>query len=211
MSLLRRLLRPRVVFLAAFLTALSLAAAKAALATFVSANCNYNAPTPSSNMYRDGSVTVALVARYEGYHWGGGCWNDNDVDEGPNEPLQTSSTGGEGGDCSGLTFKVWRESLNTGDGGHYQWGRLRNVHGPYTAADFKAGVGVPNATYSKADAIVMDAFASSTHIGMVYQRATSGADQIVEAKCEACGTNIFTRTYRSDSSYGGVRRMGWTG
>jgi len=99
MSLLRRLLRPllrpRVVFLAAFLAALSLAAAKAALATFVSANCNYNAPTPSSNMYRDGSVTVALVARYEGYHWGGGCWNDNDVDEGPNEPLQTSSNGGE--------------------------------------------------------------------------------------------------------------------
>ena len=205
------LLHPRVVFLVAFFVALSLAAAKAALATFVSANCNYNAPTWSPNMYRDGSVSVALVARYEGYHWGGGCWNDNNVDEGPNEPLQTSSTGGEGGDCSGLTFKVWRESLDTGDGGHYQWGRLRNVHGPYTAADFKAGVGVPNATYPKASAIVMDAFASSTHIGMVYQPLTSGADQIVEAKCEACGTNIFTRTYRSDSSYGGVRRMGWTG
>src|SRR5439155_24580049 len=90
------LLRPRLAFLAAFLVALSLVAAKAALATFVSANCNYNAPTPSPNMYRDGSVTVSLVARYEGYHWGGGCWNDNDVDEGPNEPLQTSSTGGEG-------------------------------------------------------------------------------------------------------------------
>src|SRR5207244_11901988 len=103
------------------------------------------------------------------------------------------------------------DALPICDGGHYQWGRLRNVHGPYTAADFKAGVGVPNATYPKADAIVMDAFASSTHIGMVYQRGTSGADQIVEAKCEACGTNIFTRTYRSDSSYGGVRRMGWTG
>src|SRR5207237_8205744 len=67
--LLRPLLRPRVVFLTAFLAALSLVAARAALATFVSANCNYNAPTWSPNMYRDGSVTVALVARYAGYHW----------------------------------------------------------------------------------------------------------------------------------------------
>jgi hypothetical protein len=182
------LLRPRAVFCAAFLVALSLAAAKAAFATFVSANCNYNAPTWSATMTRDGSITVSLVARYEGYHWGGGCWNDNDVDEGPNEPLQTYSSGGEGGDCSGLTFKVWRESLDTNDGGHYQWGRLRNVHGPYTAAAFKAGQGMPNATYSKVDAAVMDAFASDFHIGMIFQRATSGADQIIEAKCEACGT-----------------------
>jgi hypothetical protein len=57
----------------------------------------------------------------------------------------------------------------------------------------------------------MDAFASSTHIGMVFIRSLYGGDQIVEAKCEACGTNIFYRTYRSDSSYGGVGRWGWTG
>jgi hypothetical protein len=57
----------------------------------------------------------------------------------------------------------------------------------------------------------MDAFASDSHIGMVFSRETTGADQIVEAKCELCGTNIFTRTYRGDSAYGAVRRMGWTG
>jgi hypothetical protein len=57
----------------------------------------------------------------------------------------------------------------------------------------------------------MDAFASGTHIGMVFQRSLYGGDEIVEAKCEACGTNIFYRTYRSDSSYGGVGRWGWTG
>src|SRR5205085_6142395 len=147
------LLRPRVVFLSAFLVALSLVAARAALGAFVD-QCNYNAPTPSPYMTRDGSLTVAIVAMYEGYHWGGGWWNDNDADEGPNEPLQTVSSGGEGGDCSGLTFKVWRESLDKNDGGHYQWGRLRNVHGPYNAAMFKAGDGVPNAAYSKVDAAI---------------------------------------------------------
>jgi hypothetical protein len=64
---------------------------------------------------------------------------------------------------------------------------------------------------AKATAGVMDAFASSTHIGMVFTRSLYGGDQIVEAKCEACGTNIFYRTYRGDSAYGGVGRWGWTG
>jgi hypothetical protein len=46
---------------------------------------------------------------------------------------------------------------------------------------------------------------------MVFFRSPYGGDQIVEAKCESCGTNIFYRTYRSDPSYGGVGRWGWTG
>jgi hypothetical protein len=33
---------------------------------------------------------------------------------------------------------------------------------------------------------------------------------IAEAKGEAYGTNIWTRTYRGDSSYSGVRRTGWS-
>jgi len=65
------LLRARVVFLLGFLAALSLVAARAALGAFVD-QCNYNAPTPSPYMTRDGSLTVAIVAMYEGYHWGGG-------------------------------------------------------------------------------------------------------------------------------------------
>ena len=174
-------------------------------------NCNYNAPTPSSVMYRDGSVTVALVARYEGYQWGGGCWNDNDIDQGWGDPPGDINTHGEGPDCSGFTFKVWRESTNKDDRGSYQWGRLRNVHGPYTAYAFKVGDGAPNETMSKTYASVMDALASTSHIGMIYARETTGADQIIEAKCEACGTNIFTRTYRGQTEYSGVRRIGWTG
>jgi len=65
-------------------------------------------------------------------------------------------------------------------------------------------------TYAKSALIKMDALASSTHIGMIYAVNADGSDQIVEAKGEAYGTNIWTRTYRGNSSYGGVRRVGWS-
>jgi hypothetical protein len=177
---------------------------------FVADNCNYAAPTPTSYITRDGSATVALRGRYEGYQWAGGCWNDNDRDDSPNDPTQDSGTGGEGGDCSGFTFKVWRESLNESDAGFYQWGRLRFVHGPYTAARFKSGSGAPHTTLAKSAAIRMDAFASEGHIGLVYAKNADGSDQIIEAKGEAYGTSIWTRTYRGSSSYSGVRRLGWS-
>jgi hypothetical protein len=193
--------------------AFTLAAAGTASAyhtRFVADNCNYAAPTPTSHITRDGSAAVALRARYEGYQWGGGCWNDNDRDDSPGDPGEDAGTGGEGGDCSGFTFKVWRESTNQSDGGYYQWGMLRYVHGPYTAAAFKAGAGAPNVTASKSGLIRMDALASSGHIGMIYATNPDGSDQIIEAKGEAYGTNIWTRTYRGNSSYGGVRRLGWS-
>jgi hypothetical protein len=55
----------------------------------------------------------------------------------------------------------------------------------------------------------MDAFASTKHIGMIYAPNADGTDQIIEAKGEAYGTNIWTRSYRGSSSYSGVRRLGW--
>lgn len=177
---------------------------------FVADNCNYAAPTPTSYITRDGSTTVALRARYEGYQWGGGCWNDNNRDDSPGDPMGTPGTGGEGPDCSGLAFKVWRESESTSNAGFYQWGLLRFVHGPYTAQSFKNGAGAPNVTLAKSSAIRMDAFASDGHIGLVYAKNADGSDQIIEAKGEAYGTNIWTRTYRGSSSYGGVRRVGWS-
>ncbi|MGH3136944.1 MAG: hypothetical protein ACRDPV_10690 [Gaiellaceae bacterium] len=200
-------------FLACFVTTFVLTSAGTAAAYhthFVANNCNYAAPTPTSYITRDGSATVALRARHEGYQWSGGCWNDNDRDDSPNDPTSDPATGGEGGDCSGFTFKVWRESLNEGDAGFQQWGMLRWVHGPYTAARFKAGHGAPNVTVSKSTLIKMDALASEGHIGMIYAANADGTDQIIEAKGEAYGTNIWTRTYRGDSSYGGVRRIGWS-
>jgi hypothetical protein len=177
---------------------------------FVEDNCNSAAPTPTPYITRDGSAAVALRARYEGYQWGGGCWNDNDRDDSPNDPHEDPATGGEGGDCSGLTFKVWREPLDTGDAAFHQWGLLRWVHGPYTAAAFKAGAGAPNLTASKSSLVKMDALASDGHIGLVYALNPDGSDQVIEAKGEAYGTNIWTRTYRGSSSYGGVRRLGWS-
>lgn len=200
-------------FLCLLVASLALAAAGTAGAyhtRFVAQNCNYAAPTPTSYITRDGSTTVALRARFEGYQWAGGCWNDNDRDDSPNDPPENPSTGGEGPDCSGFTFKVWRESTNDADGGFYQWGKLRYVHGPYDTTRFKRGDGAPNTTISKSSAFRMDALSSLSHIGLIYARNADGTDQIIEAKGEAYGTNIWTRTYRGSSSYSGVRRIGWS-
>jgi len=178
---------------------------------FVAQNCHTNPAQQVSYITRDGSIAVALKARYEGYQWGGGCWNDNNVDDSPNDPPGDGGAGGEGGDCSGFTFKVWRESETESDAGFWQWNKLRKVHGPYTAARFKDGDGAPNVTSSKSGLIKMDALASTGHIGMIYATNADGTDQVIEAKGEAYGTNIWTRTYRGSSSYSGVRRTGWSG
>lgn len=65
-------------FVLAFAAACSLAAAGTASGYhthFVADNCNYNAPQPTSYITRDGSATVALRARYEGYQWAGDAWS----------------------------------------------------------------------------------------------------------------------------------------
>jgi len=186
------------------------ASASAYHTRFVALNCSTSAGDPTPYITRDGSITVALRARFEGYQWGGGCWNDNDADDSPGDPPEDPNTGGEGGDCSGFTFKVWRESETESNAGFYQWNKLWKVHGPYTAAAFKNGTGAPNVTISKSSAIKMDAFASANHIGMIYARNADGTDQVIEAKGEAYGTNIWTRTYRGDPAYSGVRRTGWS-
>jgi hypothetical protein len=203
-----------IAFAATFAVAASLAAATGAWAyhtRFVANNCNHNAPQPTSYFTRAGSIHVALHARYEGYQWGGGCWNDNNIDDSPGDPTEDPNTGGEGGDCSGFTFKVWRESTNEGDSGAYQWNKLRVIHGPYTAVRFKNGDGAPNVTYPKSGLIRMDALAGYHHIGMIYAVNADGSDEVIEAKGEAYGTNIWTRTYRGSSAFGGVRRLGWSG
>ena len=204
--------RTGVAFLGCFLVAFVLSGVTSAhIASFQSENCNTAVAQPSAALTRDGALNYAYVAAHEGYQWGGGCWNNNDVDDAYGDPVGTASTQGEGGDCSGLTFKTWRESENTGNAGHYYWAPLRNVHGPYTADAFRNGYGAPNGTLFKSTAGAMDGFASPTHVGMIFFPATVGGDDIVEAKCEYCGTNIWYRTYRGDSSYGGIRRIGWTG
>ncbi|MFT4287974.1 hypothetical protein [Nocardioides sp.] len=60
---------------------------------------------------------------------------------------------------------------------------MRDIHGPWTAADFKAGVGIP-VTKGKgySDTYQMDAFVSDDHIGMIYEEQSDGYDRIIEAK-----------------------------
>ena len=86
-----------------------------------------------------------------------------------------------------------------------------DVHGPYTAADFKAGAGAEH-DGRQANTTYMDAFAASNHIGMIYWENTAyNQDRIIEAKCEACGTGTWPRTYRGNPDYSGVRRLYWAG
>jgi hypothetical protein len=61
-------------FVVAFLMSAALTSAGTAAAyhtRFVADNCNTAAPTPTPYITRDGSATVALRARYEGYQWAG--------------------------------------------------------------------------------------------------------------------------------------------
>jgi hypothetical protein len=152
----------------------------------------------------------AYIVAGEGYQWGGGCWNNDNVDNSPGDPPGDPNTRGEGPDCSGFTFKAWHERSETYDPWfrYHYW--LQNVHGPYTAAGFKYGNGAANTTVAKANTMVMDALASTYHIGMIYWPNTSyNHDLIVEAKCEACGTGIWARTYRGNPDFTGVRRLYW--
>jgi len=83
--------------------------------------------TCNSGYFNDNPVTraaardYAYVAAAEGYQWAGGCWNDNNRDDSPGDPPEDPNTLGEGGDCSGLTFKSWWERSETGD----PWFRYR--------------------------------------------------------------------------------------
>ena len=157
------------------------------------------------------SRNYAYSAAAEGYQWGGGCWNTNDRDDSPGDPPGNPNTRGEGPDCSGFTFKAWYERAETPDPWFRYHSLMQNVHGPYTAADFKYGVGAPNITVAKANTIFADAFASSSHIGMIFWAHTGyNEDRIIEAKCEACGTGTWPRTYRGNPDYGGARRLYWS-
>ena len=58
---------------------------------------------------------------------------------------------------------------------------------------------------------VADAFASTSHVGMIFWAHTGyNEDRIIEAKCEACGTGTWPRTYRGNPDYSGARRLYWS-
>ena len=181
-----------------------------ARASFVSNNCRTNHASDDHHRRKD-ALAYAIVAKGEGYEWGGGCWNDNNRDDTPNVP----DSNGEGPDCSGLTFKSW-ELRKPGDNRYTYYDKLENVHGPYTTYDYHS----PASTYpfiklrdkSRYTTIYMDAFAKNGHVGLLSNRVSpsSNTDYIIEAKGDASGTGEWLETYRYDSSYVGVRRKNWT-
>jgi len=164
---------------------------------------------------RSAAADVANIAVGEGYQWAGGCYNDDGNDNRPNTyPRETKSTLSEGPDCSGLVWRVWRESnyYRQNDNSFYFWQRSMYDHGPYDTRGFKyaeSGSGAPHVKYDKWGIIRMDALASDTHIALEDYRIDSGADVVWEALGEAYGTNEWVESYRSQSRFSGVRRLAW--
>ena len=164
---------------------------------------------------RAAASDIANIAVGEGYQWAGGCYNDDDIDEGHNAyPRETKSTLTEGPDCSGLVWRVWRESNRSypGDNSFYFWGRSTYDHGPYDTKGFKyaaAGSGAPHVKYDKSSIIMMDALGSDTHIALEQFRIDSGSDFVWEALGEAYGTDEWIESYRSETKFSGVRRLAW--
>jgi len=179
-------------------------------ASFVGDNC---APNHYADAYhrRKDALAYATVAKQEGYEWGGGCWNDNNRDDSPDQP----NSNGEGPDCSGLVFKSW-ELRGPGDNGYTWYDKLENVHGPYATYDYHAPsspdpfVKLPDK--SRSTTMYMDAFAKGGHVGLISNRISSSAnlDYIIEARGEASGTDEWLEPYRFDADYVAVRRKNWT-
>jgi hypothetical protein len=162
---------------------------------------------------RSTSRAYAYVAVGEGYQYAGGCWNDNDRDDTPG--LGVDERGGEGPDCSGFTFKSWELVNQRGADGGTWYNKFEDVHGPYASYAFHDGAAgpfflLPNK--ARSTTLYMDAFARDGHIGMLYTDTgdANNNDYIIEARCNDCGTNIFTESFRWDGDYRGVRRQGWT-
>jgi hypothetical protein len=157
---------------------------------------------------RETARAYAAVAVGEGYEWGGGCWNDDNLDNTPGKP----NSRGEGPDCSGLVFKSWY--LRESGSGFIRWSRLKEIHGPYGSWHFaypQSGqpfYRLPNDLYTTT--MYMDAFAKDGHIGLILTDEKTGKkqDQILEAYTDASGVKIQLQDYRwQDGVYFAVRRV----
>jgi hypothetical protein len=178
-------------------------------ASWVSQNCNTTQST-DSHVRRLDARAYAVVAFGEGYEWGGGCWNDNDRDDTPDQP----DSGGEGPDCSGFVFKSW-ELQNNGNNGFTYHDDLQNIHGPYSSYDFHSPKNDPFVLLPdkrRTTTMYMDAFAKNGHVALLWSDSppSSNLDYMGEALGDAPGTGEFVEAYRYDSNYDAVKRLNWT-
>ncbi|MDZ4825272.1 MAG: hypothetical protein SGJ13_02270 [Actinomycetota bacterium] len=173
--------------------------------------CNSNGPTLqyiSPGYERLVYAIYAVSALGDGYQYGGGCWNNNDIDESPGDPQELTGTRGEGPDCSGLVFKSWHLNPARPRGEQWNYGYMTNVHGPYASFHYQTpGSNDPFFRISKADLMTMDAVAKNGHVALYYGRNYSNNRGIfIESKGEAYGTGMWERDYLTDGAYEGVRR-----
>jgi hypothetical protein len=162
---------------------------------------------------RNQAYAYAQEAVHEGYWFNGGCYKLNDVDDtGDDGPGDV----GEGADCSGFVFKTWALKASGGSGYRF-WEHEKFIHGPYTTAHYYwPDATDPFKTISKSynSTQTMDAFVyrigDSGHIGMIYLEGSGGADYIIHAHCDACGTEISYETYRSQAAYKAITRKNWS-
>jgi len=179
-------------------------------ASWVSDHC-FDHHTPDGVFKRADARAYADVADGEGYEWGGGCWNNDNQDDTPGQP----DSSGEGPDCSGLVFKSWELRITKGADGGTWWSKFENVHGPYPSANFHdPAPGYPFHRLpdkKRLTTVYMDALAKGGHIGLLETNYGSNAnnDYINEARCDACGTDVFAETYRFNPDYVAVRREEW--
>ena len=178
--------------------------AMAAYASFTGDHCD-NSPTSVAQdvYYRSDAKDYAVTGIGDGYEWGGGCWDSDGSDDTPNQP----DSNGEGADCSGFVFKTWKLPNNQTGSAFKRWTKLDNIHGPYQAWEIRDDVGplLDNAKTYVAT-LTMDAFASGTHTGMIYEEQSDGFDRIIEAKGDAYGMGIWRRSYRDDPDYDATYR-----
>jgi hypothetical protein len=195
-----------------------------ARATWVSKNCKSD-HYGVSVWKRVDSRAYADVGIGEGYEWGGGCWNDNNKDDTPQDS-EGSNSGAEGPDCSGFTFKTWKLLPTFGANGGRWYNKLENIHGPYATSSY-ANQNAPSSwpfhvllganghpTKNKDRLAYMDAYAKDGHIGMIYTVYANSAntDMIVEAVGQPYQPPVgrFERDYAANSDYVAVRREGWS-
>jgi hypothetical protein len=190
--------------------ALVVIGARPGSASWSGTNC-YEDNHTEDGLKRADARAYADVAQYEGYEWGGGCWNNNNRDDTPGQP----DSGGEGPDCSGLVFKSWELRWTKGLEGFRWYSRLENRHGPYVTSDYRYPIkDYPFFQTSKdrSNLLYMDAFASPDHMGLLYTESnpSSGTDYVLEAFNDASGVDVNIEAYRFDPSYVGSRRGQWT-
>ncbi len=194
----------------AILTIVLVTLAAPAEATWVGRKCFSD---NHSNTYykRSQARSYAAVADNEGYEWGGGCWNNNNIDDTPGAP----DSSGEGPDCSGLVFKSWELRNSVGASGFTWWNKFQNIHGPYSSYDYYSPASSDpfhRIRKARSATAIMDAFARQGHVGMLYSthNPSSNTDWIIEAANDRSGTDVNERGYRYDSAYVAVKREGWT-